>query len=52
MDNTNSRFSCKWKAECRDLWNQTIHDDVIPRKFGTELQDKIEGAFRHIGYTF
>ena len=46
------RASCKYEILCRNNWTDIIHDDILPRKFGTQITHQVEHVLSAIGYKF
>ena len=44
------RDSCKWQKFCKENWTDTIHDDIIPRKFSAKVTRQVENVLHAIGY--
>ena len=46
------RSTCKFKDVCKENWRSTIHDDILPRKFGPQITRQVEHVLHAIGYKF
>ena len=44
------RKRCKYEKFCRENWTDTIHDDILPRKFGSRITHQVEHVLNAIGY--
>lgn len=46
------RKLCKWDYFFAEHWNETLHDDILPPKYGFEVQTAVEKVLTIIGYAY